>query len=103
MREIKKLDVWSVTRLSILMYALMGLLFGLFFSGISLAGGLWASSIGQAPMPGWYKLIYGAGAVVVMPLFYGVLGGLMAALFAWIYNVLAARVGGIRFELGEPS
>ena len=99
MREIKKLDVWSVTRLSILMYALMGLLFGLFFSAISLGGGWWANSISQAPMPGWYTLVYGAGAVVVMPLFYGVFGGLMAALFAWLYNVIAARVGGIRFEL----
>ncbi len=99
MREIKRLDVWSVTKVSVLMYALMGLVFGLFFTLLSLMGGLFANTLSSGSMPGWYTVIYGAGAVVVLPIFYGVLGGVMAAFFAWIYNVIAARVGGIRFEL----
>jgi hypothetical protein len=41
----------------------------------------------------------GAGAVVALPIFYGVLGFVFGALGAAIYNLAARLVGGIEIEL----
>ena len=44
------------------------------------------------------------GMLVAMPFFYLVLGYLMSAFGAWIYNQVAKFTGGIEFELtGEDS
>jgi len=41
--------------------------------------------------------------MVVAPLLYGGLGFLVGAFAAWIYNLVAGRMGGIEIELGETS
>ena len=38
---------------------------------------------------------------VVAPLLYGVLGFVVGAFAAWVYNLVAGRVGGIEIELTE--
>ena len=35
----------------------------------------------------------------IMPIIYGIMGFLMTALWCWIYNVIAKRIGGIEVEL----
>ena len=39
------------------------------------------------------------GVLIGFPLFYGVLGFLGGLLYAWVYNVVAGWVGGIKIEL----
>jgi len=41
--------------------------------------------------------------LVVAPLLYGVLGFVVGALAAWVYNLVASRMGGIEIELAETS
>ena len=41
--------------------------------------------------------------MVAAPLLYGVVGFLLGAFAAWIYNLVAGRIGGIEIELGETS
>jgi len=45
--------------------------------------------------PGGYAIVL----VVFAPLVYGLMGFLVAALGAWAYNALAARIGGIEVEI----
>lgn len=45
-------------------------------------------------------LLFGAGAIVVLPIFYGVLGFVFAGIGAAIYNLVAGWVGGIEIDMG---
>ncbi len=36
---------------------------------------------------------------IVAPIFYGIAGFITMALMCWLYNVVAARMGGIEIEL----
>ena len=42
-------------------------------------------------------------AVVVAPLFYGLITFLFTGLAAWLYNVVARRVGGLEYSIKEMS
>lgn len=96
---IRKVDPLSVGKIAGLLYAIIGLLFGALFSLIAMAGATFAASAGEeAPFIG---LLFGAGAFIVLPIVYGVMGFIMTAIMAVIYNVLAGMVGGIRVELEQ--
>jgi hypothetical protein len=76
--------------------AAIGLLFGLCVAAFSLIGAGIAGS--QSDMPAWMGPLFGAGAVIALPLFYGVMGLVMGAIGAALYNALAAVVGGVSIE-----
>jgi hypothetical protein len=64
---------------------------------IGMAGATFASEAGDgAPFLG---ALFGVGAIIVLPIFYGVLGFIAFAIGAVLYNVLAGMVGGLRVEV----
>jgi len=71
----------------------MGFVFGLIMSGMAMLG-----SVASGEASGW-SLIFGVGAVIVLPILYGVMGFIFTLLFAWLYNVCAGWIGGIEIEL----
>jgi hypothetical protein len=42
---------------------------------------------------------FGVGAIVILPIVYGVMGAIFAAIGAFIYNIVAGWVGGIEIEV----
>jgi len=42
--------------------------------------------------------IFGIGAVILLPLLYGIIGFVVTLIGAWIYNAAAKRVGGIEIQ-----
>lgn len=48
-------------------------------------------------------LFFGVGAVIFLPLFYGVLGFVAGLISAFAYNVIAGAFGGLELEIEEPS
>ena len=46
-------------------------------------------------------MIFGVGAIVILPVFYGVMGFVMTAFTAWLYNIMAGLVGGIEIEVEQ--
>jgi hypothetical protein len=49
------------------------------------------------------SLFFGAGAVVVLPVVYGVLGLFVGFLTALVYNVVARVVGGVEVETEQKE
>ena len=99
---LKRIGPWSCAKVSMVLYAVMGLLIGLVFSFFSLVvGSLGASS--DLPT-GAIGALFGVGAVILLPIFYGILGLISGALGAWIYNIVAQYVGGLEIDFEvEPS
>lgn len=99
---LKRVGVFSVARIAGVLYCALGLLIGLLFALLStVAGGLAAAAAnsGGHQLPGWFGMIFGVGAIVLFPVFYGVLGFIMAAIMAGLYNLFAGLVGGIELDL----
>ncbi len=91
--KLRSMDVLSVAKLSACLYGTMALIFIPFVLIIGVAGAL----SGQKGA--------GIGAIamiplaVLVPIVYAVLGFLFGALFAWLYNVFAGKLGGIELRL----
>jgi hypothetical protein len=98
---IRRVGVWSVAKLYGGMLAAMGLLFGLILALVSLLGvGLASAAQSNGNFPGGplISAMFGVGAVIVLPIFYGVLGIVTGALSAALYNVFSGIFGGIEVE-----
>jgi hypothetical protein len=93
---IRNVGVLSVGKVFGCVYALLGLIIGGIFSLISLAG-FAAAGGGQNAGPG--ALIFGVGAIVAVPIFYGVIGFIGGIITAALYNLVAALVGGVELDL----
>jgi hypothetical protein len=96
---IKRVGVWSVARIYGALSAAMGLIFGCGVALFSMIGGGMAAANGDGP--GWFAPVFGAGAIVVLPIFYGVMGVIMGAISAALYNLFAGMVGGISVDVSQ--
>lgn len=92
---IKRVGPLSFAKLSGLLYAILGLVFGGVFSLIALAGGFVPNTEGS----GGFGAIVGVGAVVIFPILYGVMGFVMTLVGAWLYNIAAGVVGGVEVDV----
>ena len=94
---IRHIGVGSLAKMLAALYALWGLIFGVIVALFSLVG----AGIGAAnddPTAGWLSGLFGVGAIVFLPIFYGVLGAIGGAITAVMYNVVAGMVGGLSIE-----
>lgn len=91
MKTIKKISPKSIAKLFGVMYAVIGLIFGLIFSALSL--------VASSDEAGAMGLIFGIGAVIALPVFYGLMGWVGGYVMGWLYNFFAKRVGGIQIEV----
>lgn len=98
---IRHVGVWSVARLYGALSASMGLLFGGIIALVSLAGGAAGAFGRNADLSGPLAMMFGVGAVVFLPLCYGILGVCAGAIGAALYNLYAGMFGGIHLET-EP-
>jgi hypothetical protein len=84
----------SCARISGVMYVLIGLVIGAVVSLISVLGGLAAAGRDNVPFA-----MFGAAAIVVLPIFYGVIGFVASYIGAVLYNWMAKLVGGVELDL----
>ena len=100
--RIRKLGVLSVAKMYALVLLVISLIisipYGLFIIIFSLTG---ASSIGgQGGLAlGGGGIVFGLLFMVGLPIFYGVIGFVMGAVGALIYNIFAGIIGGIEIEV----
>lgn len=91
---ITRIDVFSVARILGVIYACIGLLVGAFISLFAMVG-LMANQGGG----GIEAVLFGVGAIIAAPLFYGAMGFIGGAIGALIYNLAASFVGGIELSV----
>jgi hypothetical protein len=91
---IKRVGPVSCAKITGTLYAILGLFFGAIFSLVALAGGFSSDTSGAAG----FGAVIGVGAIILFPICYGILGFVTTLIGAWLYNVLAAMVGGIVIE-----
>ena len=98
---IRRVGVWSVARLYGALSGAIGLLVGLIIA-IASAVGMGLAS-GESDAPPFMAGIFGVGAVVILPIFYGVMGLCAGAIGAALYNVLAGVMGGVVVEVEDRA
>lgn len=84
--EITGLGILTVGKVLGATYALLGVILGAIFTLVALAGG------------GGGNALFGLGAIIFVPLVYGVGGFIGGILTAAIYNFVAGKIGGIVIE-----
>ena len=106
MKELKKIGVLSAGKVGGVLYLALGLYYWP-PNGLPLL--IWKLSLrlcwNQDPNQLGGGLLTGVGALigygVCLPIFYGIIGFIGAAISAFIYNVVAGFMGGIEFELAD--
>ena len=99
---IRHVGVWSVARLYGALSGAMGLIIGGFIALASMAGGaLGAFGQGNQAASGPLAMMFGVGAVILFPLFYGVLGMVAGAIGAGLYNLFAGMMGGVELDIQQ--
>jgi hypothetical protein len=97
MMTITRVGPLSVAKVAGVLYVVIGLIAGCFVSLFALVGGF-AASAANTEYAGPMAALFGVGAIVLLPIFYGVLGFIGSLLMAWLFNVAAGIVGGIEVD-----
>lgn len=84
MKVLKGIRVATVFKMSLVLGGVAGLLVGLILAVSSFMDKRW---------------IEGLITFILAPILYGLMGALMNAFMAWLYNRVAERIGGIEIDL----
>lgn len=84
----------SAARIAGVLYAIFGFIAGCFISLFSLVGSAFAPK--EAGLPG---MLFGVGAIILLPIVYGLLGFIFSLIGAALYNLIAGWVGGIEIDV----
>jgi hypothetical protein len=85
-KKLSAIGVSSVFKMSLVLGATAGILVGLILMIVDFSD---------------KRFLEGAVTLVLAPILYGVLGAIVNALMAWLYNLVAARLGGIEISFED--
>ncbi len=97
--KLKRIGILSAAKVGALLYAGIGLIVGVFMSFFSMIG-LFAAGHG-GEFPSFLAPFLGLGAVIMMPIFYGIMGFIVGAIGSALYDGIAMLTGGLELELEE--
>lgn len=100
---LRRIRVGSAARVAGVMYAILGLVAGIFIALVSMASAGFLAGARNDDLPAWFAPLFGIGAVVIFPILYGVMGLIFGAATAAVYNLVAGMVGGLDLELEQPG
>ena len=96
---IRRIAPLSAAKIGGILGAAVGLLAGLMMFLFSSLGGLAAAARQSGDAGAAWIFGLGAGAIIALPIFYGVFGFIGGAIQAFIYNLAARFVGGLVVEI----
>ncbi len=100
---IKRIDPFSLGKIMGVIYGIFGLIIGAMFSLLSMLGGLAGLAQDGGAGAGFVSLILGVGSIIVLPLFYGVVGLIGGVITGFLFNLAAGWCGGLSIEVeGGP-
>jgi hypothetical protein len=97
MYEIRQVGILSVALAFGGMSAAFGLVIGVFVSIMS--AGLSSLAGGH----GMVSVFFGIGGIIVLPLMYGIGGFIGGLISAFVYNIVANFIGGVRIKLVKQN
>ena len=95
---IRKVGIGSVVKVFGVLYGLLGFVVGAFLAMFALVG-FGAAAAGNEDVPAWLGSLFGIGAVIVLPIVYGIMGVVGGVLIAALYNLVANLTGGLEIEV----
>lgn len=99
---IRRFGVISVAKIYGLLMFIFGLVVGVIYGLILIVFGAAISAMAptrDGTAGGVSTVVMGLAMMIGFPLFYGILGFIMGAIGALIYNAVAGIIGGVKFEL----
>src|SRR5688500_15836664 len=96
---VKRVGPLSVAKNAAVLYAVLGLIFGAFFSLAAMAGAFSAAGQDGGGAAAGVMGLFGLGAIIFLPIFYACLGFVGALIMCALYNIVASMVGGIEVDL----
>jgi len=98
---IRRFGVLSVAKIYGLLMFIFGLIFGVLYGLLFIIFGAAISAMGNrdATAGGVSSVVLGIAMMIGIPIMYGILGFIMGAIGALIYNALAGIIGGVKFDL----
>ena len=98
---IRRFGVISVAKMYGLLLFIFGLIFGVIYGLFFILFGAALSAAGgrDAAFGGASTVVVGIAMMVGIPIFYGILGFVMGAIGALVYNALSGIIGGVKFDL----
>ena len=91
---IRRVGALSCAKVAGLLYLILGFVFGAFMSLFAIGGSMFA----DAPFGGFGRMIFGAGAIVILPICYGFFGFVMTLIMASLFNLIVGITGGIEVD-----
>ena len=97
-KTIQSIPVMPFAMMMGLISAAIGFIVGIFYALVF--GAILAANIpSSAPINlGWLSVIFGVGAIIIMPIIFFVAGLIQGVIVAVLYNFLAPRIGGIKLH-----
>ena len=90
LKEIKAIDIMSLAKMSAIISAIAGFIFGIFVAaGMSM----------MTPTAGVPGFGFGILAVIAFPIIYGIAGLIGGAIVAIVYNLVAEKIGGVKIDI----
>jgi hypothetical protein len=100
--EIKRIDLWSLFKIAFLLYACLGLFFGLLYGAFMILAGVVQSTLsdelGDIPGLGFFGGLLGLVLIPVIAMIYGAVGSVFVTIAGLLYNLMAKIGGGLRFK-----
>jgi hypothetical protein len=100
---IRRFSVMSVAKMYGLLMFIFGLIIGVIYGLFLILFGAAMTAASReginATAGGISTVVLGLGMMIGMPIIYGLLGFIMGAIGAVVYNILSGVVGGVKFEL----
>ena len=101
---VRRVGILSVAKIEGLLMFVIGLIIGVIYGLIFIIFGAtimaaMAQRSGAEALSGLGPIVGGVIIMIVFPIFYGIMGFIVGAIGALIYNLAASVVGGIRLEL----
>ena len=103
--KLKRIAPLQAGKMLAALYGLLSLVFVPFMLAFMAFGSLAARSQGAGNVPAIPLMLgMGVGAIIMLPLFYALMGFVFGILSAWVYNLLAKWLGGFEldFETQAP-
>lgn len=92
---ITRIGPLSVAKVAAVLYAGIGLIIGAFVSLAAMAGAMFI----PREEGGMFGAIFGVAAIIVVPLFYAVLGFIGTFIAAALFNVAVGITGGVEVDV----